>query len=86
MKKEVNMYRRGGQWVIELEAKEWLLKDILFDSARKVSMPVKIIINKAPNYARGGTTELFPSRMNSGEAEKEIKMIEAKAVFMADEA
>ena len=59
MNNAVNIYRSDGQWVIEIEAEEWVLDDILFDSERKKPMPVKVLLKKEKEYASGGTTHFM---------------------------
>lgn len=63
MKLKGNIYRKDGQWVIEIESKAWIIGDILYDIENRMKpVPVKIVIAENP-YSFGGTTDNSSYRM-----------------------
>lgn len=48
------MFRRLGQWVIEIETEQWVLDDILYDLSR-TNMPVEISIAQDTTVTGGAT-------------------------------
>jgi len=60
METNAKMFRKDGQWVIELEIEQWVIDDMLFDVSRENPLGVEIFIS-ANRESMGGATRWLGS-------------------------